>query len=277
MINTYKIAILITCHNRRQKTLNCLKYLFKVSLFENYQFEVFLVDDGSIDGTSDAVRKEFPQVKIIVGNGNLYWNKGMYLAWTTAAQHYEYDYYVWLNDDVILYPTSLKSLLHTAREYPKSIICGTLRSKNEEIPTYGGRDRNGKILTPNNSTRLCSLCNGNLVLISKHVFLKVGYLDPVFPHAIGDFDYSLRAKKLGIQTIVSPGYLGICESNPSLPKWCYPKYDLLTRLKVLYSPLGNSHPKYYFIFDSRHFGLLSALKHFLSIHFRAFYPSLWKQ
>lgn len=83
--NICNIAVLLTCHNRREKTLSCLQSLFGATMPEGYKTEVFLVDDGSTDGTGEAVEKCFPQVTVIQGDGNLYWNKGMNLAWKNAV------------------------------------------------------------------------------------------------------------------------------------------------------------------------------------------------
>ena len=44
-----QIAVLITCHNRKEKTLHCLQNLYKQSI----TCDVYLVDDGSIDGSSE--------------------------------------------------------------------------------------------------------------------------------------------------------------------------------------------------------------------------------
>ena len=84
-----KIAILMTCHNRRETTLRCLESLAlekRVGVGQ-WKIDVFLVDDGSTDGTDEAVKATFPKVNVIRGTGNLYWAKGMELAWKTCLQH----------------------------------------------------------------------------------------------------------------------------------------------------------------------------------------------
>lgn len=80
------IAVLITCYNRREKTVNCLNLLFKCGLPVGFALKVYLVDDGSTDGTGEEVRKLFPEIKVIVGSGELYWAGGMRLAWTEAIR-----------------------------------------------------------------------------------------------------------------------------------------------------------------------------------------------
>ena len=96
------IAVLITCHNREEKTLNCLTQIFS-QLYDKNKFSVtvYLTDDGCTDNTVPEVKKRFPQVHIITGDGTLFWNRGMYVAWK-AAEKYDYDFYLWLNDDTFI-------------------------------------------------------------------------------------------------------------------------------------------------------------------------------
>jgi len=235
-----KIAVLVTCHNRKEKTLSCLNSLFECNIPEDYLLDVFLVDDGSTDGTGREVKLNFPQVNVIQGTGNLFWNKGMHLAWETAARYNNFDYYLWLNDDVKLFSNALSNLF-SVPNCSTSIVVGTMKSGTKEIATYGGQNFENKLILPNESPQNCFTFNGNLVLIPESAYTKVGNLDPIFPHAIGDFDYALRAKKKNIDIFVAPGYLGQCEKNSSLPKWCLPEVKLKNRINSLYSPLGNDH------------------------------------
>jgi GT2 family glycosyltransferase len=276
-METIEVAVLMTCHNRREKTIKCLESLYQCRLPESYAFEVYLVDDGSTDGTGEAVAQRFPQVKIIQGDGELYWNKGMHLAWKTAMQDKEYHYFLWLNDDVVLFEEALAELLQVSSIQQDAIVCGTMQSRKKKKTTYGGYDENSKLMDPNGNIQRCRTFNGNLVLIPHEVCKKVGNLDPIYPHAIGDFDYAWRVKEAGFKNYVAPHYLGFCEEHISLPDWCLPTVSFLKRVKNLYSPLGNSHPYYYFIFEKRHYGYLTAIRHFLSIHLRLLMPSLWKK
>lgn len=77
MIMNKRIAVLLTVFNRRETTLTCLESLFSGSVPEGYSIEVYLTDDGCTDGTTDAVRERFPDVRIVAGDGSLYWNRGM--------------------------------------------------------------------------------------------------------------------------------------------------------------------------------------------------------
>lgn len=112
-METLSLAILMTCYNRRQKTLDCLEALRKQELLPNLVVQVYLVDDGSTDGTGEAVKAAYPGIKVLQGNGNLFWNGGMRLAFSEAMKS-DYDYYLWLNDDTLLYPRAIQSLLATS-------------------------------------------------------------------------------------------------------------------------------------------------------------------
>lgn len=271
------IAVLITCHNRKAKTVACLTALYQCTLPENFTFEVYLVDDGSSDGTAQVVKDNFPAVRIIQGNGKLYWNRGMRLAWETAADTKDYDFYLWLNDDTIFEDYSLNELIRTSFLYfHETIVVGSTSSHvQRENITYGGRNKTGKLIIPGNSPLPCRYFNGNIVLVPNKVFQKTGFIDDKFYHALGDFDYGLRAAKLGVKAYVAPGVLGYCEAHNQLPIWCNPEKNIKDRLKAFRTPLGHN-PEEYFMFEFRHFGIFSALFHYFTNHLRLVFPQLWK-
>ena len=272
------IAVLMTVHNRKEKTLRCLASLYGQKYdMSNYCLDVYLTNDGCTDGTPDAIRQTFPDVHIVEGDGSLYWNGGMRRAWIEAAKG-DYDYYLWLNDDVVLLPDALKELLETPCHYNgKSIMIGAMRDNVNSQTTYGGFSiTKRKLLDPNGELQECQTMHGNCVLIPKFVYNNCGILDRHFHHAIGDLDYGLRARKDGIKLYLCKNYIGICEGNQTLPLWTNPKTPFLKRCKILYSPLGYAEPIPFFIFEYRHFNVFVAVKHFILIHIRLLFPFLWK-
>lgn len=271
MIKT--VAVLLTVFNRRDKTLECLKRLYAQLPINGYRFDTYLTNDGSTDGTPEAIREHYPQVRIIDGDGTLFWNRGMHAAWEVAAEG-AYDYYLWLNDDTFIYDYALSVLLNDAEGAgAEAIICGATCSSSSGEVTYGGRTDSG-LISPTGVIHRCNYFNGNVVLIPKSVFNKVGNLDRTFRHAFGDFDYGLRAAKLGIAIYQSCNFVGSCEAHTTLPRWCNPKVRFLDRLKVFSSPTGGN-PQEQFHFDKRHFGLCTAMFHYFTIHLRLVIPKLW--
>jgi GT2 family glycosyltransferase len=277
MIPIPTIAVLITCHNRKEKTVQCITALYaQAGLDESYNIDVFLVDDASTDGTSDAIKTNFLEVNIIQGNGNLYWNRGMHLAWKMASATKDFDYYLWLNDDTFLFEYAMLNLLKGAHlSHDNAAICGSTISLENKTISYGGNSKEGSLLIPNGILQETFSFNGNVVLVPKFVYDKVGILDPRFPHAIGDYEYALRIRKCGLNSFIATDYIGSCEGNDKLPSWCSTSIPVKKRIRSLYSPLGNSHPYYFFIFELKYYGLFTAIKHFVTIHLRILFPQLW--
>ncbi|MFT4203280.1 MAG: glycosyltransferase [Chitinophagaceae bacterium] len=272
------IAILLTVHNRKLKTLACLAHVFAQHEVSGCQWEVFMTDDGCTDGTPEAVAAQFPSVHIVKGDGNLYWNRGMYAVWQTASEYKDFDFYLWLNDDTLLFVNALKVLLQSSLlKQSLSIMVGaTVASTDHSQVTYGGRSENGLLLPKVEQMQLCRYFNGNIVLIPRAVYKQLGKNDPVFHHALGDFDYGLRASKVGITSFVVPGVLGVCDLHEHLPSWCNAEKKLGQRWKVFRSPLGQN-PEEFFIYERRHSGLGRAVFHYMTNHLRVLFPGLWKQ
>lgn len=268
------LAVLLTVFNRKDKTLECLKHLYSQLPIDGYQVDVYLTDDGCTDGTPEAVSLKFPEVHIIHGSGNLYWNRGMYTAWQEAAKK-NYDYYLWLNDDTYVYLNMLTSLLEASSiNKDKAIIVGATQSLDGAHITYGGRLKNNDIPTPNGELIPIYHFNGNIVLIPRYVYNKLGNLDYYFTHSKGDFDYGLRALKAGIEMYQAGECLGECDLHEALDKWCNPDVPLVQRWRMLYRPNGMP-PNETFHLERRHNGLLIAMFHYITVHMRCLLPSLW--
>lgn len=271
-----RIAVLLTCHNRRDKTLSCLNKLFLQEYNVHVLVRVFLTDDGSSDGTSDAVRRLFPEVQIIRGDGSLFWNGGMIRSWHAATKEGDFDYYMWLNDDTFLFQNALQELLNTSSFFDDRclIVGSTTSTLGCGNITYGGRKANDTLLDASSEIQECEYFNGNIVLVPRWVYNVVGYNDSSFRHALGDYDYGRRASKLGIKSYVASGVLGECDVHDKLPLWCDPKAPFSARVRSFKTPLG-MNPAEFFKYDLRHNGLFSAIKHYITIHVRLFFPHLW--
>jgi len=265
------IAVLLTCHNRKDKTISCLRSLFEAERPVGFELETFLVDDGSTDGTGDEVKKEFPQVNIIKGNGNLFWAGGMRLAWEIASKTKAFDFYLWLNDDTLLDEFAIEELLNCYSAIKnesnnESIIVGACRESNDSnIFSYGGRNEECPVI-PNGKIQECKYINGNVVLVSKEIFRKLGSLSPEYTHSIGDFDYGLRAISLRIKCYTTSRFVAVCPQNKSFA-WRNPETPLMERIKLLHSPKG-LNLKEYIIFRKKYWGwkwIIFAIKAYLKV------------
>jgi GT2 family glycosyltransferase len=219
-----KVAVLMTCFNRREKTIRCLSAIHENTKIKEVELDIYLVNDGCTDGTVDEVMKQYPAVNVIQGTGSLYWNGGMRLAWR-AALNKEYDFYLWVNDDSIMEPDAIARIIiayNVLKSNGENVgaILGTMVDSLGSL-TYGGRLRNSKInpisfgpvLKPSDESIICHFINGNFTLIPENSVKKIGILSDAYTHSMGDFDYGLRLKKLGLNCWVAPGVYGECETN----------------------------------------------------------------
>jgi len=255
----------MACHNRREHTLSCLRALGQQTAHDKLAMEVFLLDDGSSDGTFDAVRHEFPDVHITQGDGSLFWNRGMYESFAAAIQK-GFNYYLWLNDDSHLYENALEVLLDTHAHlenhgYECAIIGSAMQDPVSGLFTYGGVKRYrscwGRVklerIEPGKDAIQLDASNGNCVLIPSSVAEKVGNLDPIYTHRWGDHDYCFRALEHGCTVWLAPGYLGTCKANPVEGTWEDVDLPLMERFRKLNSPRGFQF-RDYAIYIKRHRG-----------------------
>lgn len=221
------VIAILTSHNRKAGTLKSLACLAASAERAGIAPMAVLVDDGSTDGTAEAVRESYPWVRVIEGDGSLFWNRGMHRAQDAAMAEPGYDHLLWLNDDTNLLPDALARLLATAAEVEQrhgraGIVIGTTADAASGRPTYSGQARTSgwkpfafRMVLASERALPCDTMNGNVVLLPAPVAKAVGNLDPAFEHSGGDIDYGLRARRLGIPLYVAAGIVGHCKLNPS--------------------------------------------------------------
>lgn len=269
------IAVLLTVHNRKEITVACLSRLFSQYNKGQYILSVYVVDDGSTDGTAEEITKLYPDVHLIKGDGTLFWNRGMHKAWEAAAKDKEHDFYLWLNDDTNIVPDCIERLLalSSANKDTAIIIGSTCATGNPNQVTYGGW-KNGKLVTDLTKPNKCETMNGNIVLIPKSVYDVLGMNDPTFRHCLGDTDYALRAKEHEIDCLTGLGIFGECDAHESPTIWMDPSQPFAKRWKNFFGPLGNN-PFEFFYFRRKHFGIIAACSTFVSNWLHFFFPQLW--
>jgi GT2 family glycosyltransferase len=243
-----RIAIIMTCHNRRDTTVASLQSLAASATEVNdLDYMVYLTDDGSTDGTARAVSALGLPLVIIEGTGDLFWNRGMVMAWRAAAEHRScHDGFLLLNDDTVLDPGALAVLLALSQRLSGSaVIVGATRDPVTGGLTYGGVKRVSS-WHPGRTAQLplsgelqdADAFNANCVLVPKAVAQSIGMLDPLFHHSMGDFDYGYRARNHGFRVIVAPGTVATCAANSARDTWRDSTQPLGRRLKLLSSPKG---------------------------------------
>ena len=258
------LAVLITCHNRKDVTLSCLGRLFSI----RRDIDVYCVDDSSADGTAEAIRDGFPQVNLISGDGNLFWCRGMRKAWVEASKSKDYDFYFWLNDDLLLYDDSFEEMLQcSGLMNHMAIIAGLVQETTTKIVIYGGFDKSKHLIEANGTLNEVNNLNGNFVLVPKYVFEKIGVFDPVYHHDLGDVAYGHEAHRQGLHVCTSRKYIGCTDAalQSKNTRIRLNGVSVVKRFKKLYSPLG-SNPFITFHFLSRYEGVAKAVVFFVYVH-----------
>ncbi len=272
-----QVAVLMTVYNRKAVTQHCLEKLYESYSLnrDRLDMKVYLVDDASTDGTKEMIKKEFPQVHLIEGDGQLFWNRGMRLAWEHAAK-LDYDYYLWLNDDTIIYDSAVIQMLDAYRDNEGAVIVGaTHATNNRNQTTYGGTNKDGVLLNPNGSYQRLSMINGNFVLVSRKVFNICGNLPYQLHHSGGDNFYALVTRKNGIPCILMPDYVGTCDLHEKPTPWTDPDVPIRKRFKSLYFP--DNFAKHAWFLRKYDRGVSGAIIDIVRLHLYALCPSLVKK
>lgn len=211
-----KVSIVTPVFNGREHTLD---YLQSLSICTYPEFEIIIVDDGSTDGSAAAIAAQFPEVRILRGDGNLWWSGGTNMGIRDALERGA-DFILTMNNDVKVAPDFLDVLVAAAEENPGAIIGGKIffMDDPQRIWSAGGRLDwlSGKTLVQVGHGRMDSeefcrrapmdFLTGMNVLIPAAVFDRIGFYDAVrFPQYHADSEFTLRARKVGIPILFEPG------------------------------------------------------------------------
>jgi GT2 family glycosyltransferase len=224
MPDTVKIGIVIPVYNRRETTLQGLRSLSKIDT-TGIELRIFIVDDGSPDGTGEAVRRAFPDVEVIMGDGTLHYaagtNRGM-----EAALNWGADYVAAMNDDSVFHDQFLQRLLKTAQGNEGSVVGALLLLWDEPHKVfqvaqrwrtlYGGwqiPQRLTAFTVPREPFDVECLV-GNCVIYPARALRECGLMDErSFPHGWGDAQYMMHLRAKGWRLMVDPKSLVWCEPN----------------------------------------------------------------
>lgn len=244
-----RIEIVTPVHNRKDLTLQCLKSLSKIDS-EGLDVHIVIVDDGSADGTSKAVRDEFPGVEIISGNGNLWFTEGTNVG-TRAALKHDPKYVLMINDDSVFDAGFLRYMVETAEKNDRSVIgpllllWDTPHRLFQVAPvwdTWKGGWRHWyhqTVWTIPDKPWKVGVIVGNCVLVPAQAIRECGLMDSKNYPNCGDAEYTPRLKRLGWKLLIDPRARIFCQPN-TIPASVM-KIPLRERIRVLIFDRGSAY------------------------------------
>lgn len=230
--------VLIPVHNRREITLQCLSHLKETQDWE--RFNVVVIDDGSTDGTSEAVETDFPSVTVLEGDGSLWWGgairKGMEFVMDQGGE-----VFIWLNDDVLPDPHSVTKLSNKAAELGDTILTTRVETDTDhEYTTCNRKTRVGMRVVPYESDaeiQYCDATAGKFTAIPREIVETIGLPDDTrFPHNFCDYDYTYRATEHGFRAGVYTDVSALDHQYQPRPPRLSPEFSLSSIVKTTFSP-----------------------------------------
>jgi GT2 family glycosyltransferase len=243
MTEAARVVVVMTVHNRLETTRRCLEWLDAAAA--SVALRRVIVDDGSTDGTSEMLASTRREGDVVVrGSGHLYWAGGMRRGLAELAGLEPYDHVLLLNDDVALRPEALAVLLETADGHLDRVVVGQLIDPVSRATTYGGYRRRSRwrpmTFTPALDPEDGPLdgMNANAVLIGAEAYRRLGGLSQTFTHALADYDYAIRANRMGIEVLLSNDWVGECPRNAVEGTWRDGSLTRRERLRLMLGPKG---------------------------------------
>ena len=269
-----KVAVLLTCHDRKEKTLACVS-----SLIEGNETKMVfaVVDAGSSDNTPEALkelaRDMYADVRVIRRGNELYWNGGMRVALSYAYQKLkDVDAILMVNDDVLFFPGAVDKLVERMEKTGADAVAGACIN-SEGTQSYGGVRMKSKhfarfeLIPPGEEETQCDTFNCNCVMVKYDSFTSCGNLDAAYVHSLGDYDYGMRLNRYGMKVVNSADYCGKCDDNPTEGSWRDSKLSRIRRLQLKESEKGLPASDWYH-FLVKNYGLLPAVYHSITPYLR---------
>lgn len=218
------VSVMLVNWNTREMTLDCLRTVFAETV--ETPFEVILVDNGSADGSAEAIAREFPQVVLMAESEN----HGFAYATNISVERARGKYVLLLNTDTLVLDRAIDRIVQFAEQRPEARIWGgrTLFKDGSLNPTScWGRitpwsvscmatglaklGHESPLLNPEgyggwkrDSEREVDIIQGSFFLIEKAFWDELGGFDRSFFMYGEEADLCLRARAVGARPRVTP-------------------------------------------------------------------------
>jgi GT2 family glycosyltransferase len=204
-----EISVIIVTYNGKKWISKCLTSLLNNDL----PVEIIVVDNGSIDGTQDLIKTQFPQVNFIQSSSNLGFGRANNLGIKTSLEIGS-EYIFLLNQDAYLFKCSLSKMINEINSNDKIGVLSPIHlAGNEEEIDKGFSDYLTPSITPNilaykflgkdQNLFETSFVNAAAWFVKASVFKDIGGFHPIFDHYGEDDEFATRLLKNNYKMVVS--------------------------------------------------------------------------
>ena len=251
MTESERIYVVTAVHNRRAVTTEFARLLAKQTL---PGLCLVLVDDGSTDGTAEAVQQVLPQTVVLRGDGTLWWGGGLQkgLNWLAAQGLPDKAVVVFMNDDIGFDADYFEKALAELQSLPPRyfLISPGLYQTSKTLSPEAGKTDWSRLkvmhygdrpdLIDHSTTRCLFMRWGDLKRVK-------GFHPTLLPHYTSDYVFTMTAHRRGIRIVPAKtvcarfndettGHHGLQTSRGT------------AKLKRLFSPRFSYNPLHQFFF-----------------------------
>lgn len=207
-----KLLVIIVTYNGMKWLDKCLSSVINSTI----KADLFIVDNGSTDGSIEFMKQNYPDARLVISKENLGFGKANNLGLQYAVDN-NYDYVYLLNQDAWVEPDTFEKLVDIQKQNPTFGVLSPLqvnRKKNKLDKAFASCCGNELLSDCIMRQPLKPIYNTDFVmaahwLISKDCLVTVGGFSPVFPHYGEDVNYIHRIQYHGLKCGIVPLTIGI--------------------------------------------------------------------
>lgn len=206
------VHALIPAHNNKPEVLEVLGCLEGQ---RHGDLAVLLVDDGSTDGTAEEVRRRFPRVRLLHGDGQLWWTGANVVGVADIMERAKAgDFVLLLNNDVSIDEGYVGELVACSESLDRAIVGSTIVDDERRDRMVAGLrlDRRLRITEQTDASAMrqsdyddqVDVLPGRGTLVPVEVFRRIGTFNRRrLPHYGADYEFTIRARRAGFRLAVS--------------------------------------------------------------------------
>ena len=212
---TSHVTVVVINWRLKEDTCRCLHSLAQL----DRPYRIIVVDNGSGDGSADAIALRYPSVALIRLDENGGFAAACNRAISVALEDPQCEFVFLLNNDAVVNPHTLSALLDAAQAHPQAGIFGPkvyTTGRQGEIWYAGARCRRVVLAAADtgrgqidhgqfNALREVDYVFGAAMLIRRSCFERIGLFDARFFLYLEDLDFCLRAHAQGFAALFVPG------------------------------------------------------------------------